>query len=68
MNYFNQNPAVIKSKMLSMDKENFILKAKKIKSTLLDFELTKQNANERFALLNLYIFCRKIYLSKFVIK
>ena len=55
MNYFNQNPAVIKSKMLSMDKENFILKAKEIKSTLLDFELTKQNTNERFALLNLYI-------------
>ncbi len=66
MSYFNQNPAVIKSKMLSLDKENFILKAKEIKSILLDFELTKQNANERFALLNLYIWCKKIYKNRFL--
>ncbi len=66
MSYFNQNPAVIKSKMLSLDKENFILKAKEIKSILLDFELTKQNANERFALLNLYVWCCYNYRKKYI--
>ncbi len=66
MSYFKENPAVIKSKMLSMDKQNFILKAKEIKSVLLDFDLTNQNANERFALVNLYIWSKKIYKNRFL--
>ncbi len=65
MNYTDKNPAVIKSILNQLNKDDFIAEALKIKSLLLDFNLTEENANLRFMFLNLYKWCRCTYKIKY---
>ena len=65
MDFKKTNMAVIKSMFLQMDKETFIKNMELLKQELLSVEVTPKNANYRYALLNLYIWCIEVSLIKF---
>lgn len=65
MSFYINNPAVTKSILLKMNKQEFVIQAQIIKTILLEFELTERNANQRFMYLNLFIWCRSVYKKKF---
>ncbi|MBC5839777.1 hypothetical protein [Flavobacterium muglaense] len=65
MSFYDNNPTVIKSCLLRMDKPSFINHALEIKSLFLGLDYEDYNANFRYKYSNLYVWCRDVYRKKF---
>lgn len=66
MDFKKTNPAVLKSMFLQMDKETFIKNALDCQKELIAQPISLQNANYRFALINLYKWLKAIYRKRYI--
>jgi hypothetical protein len=66
MSFYNNNTAVIKATFLRMNKENFIIHAKEIKSIFLSLDYEDENLNLRYKFKNLYDWCGAFYRKKYI--
>ena len=65
MIYKKINVAVIKTMFKEMDKQQFIESAGSVKQFIVDLPITPENANYRYKLLIIYMWCRDYYPEKF---
>ncbi len=65
MDYLKTNSAVIKNTMSLMDKETFIKHALEVKNLIINFEITDRNQNLYEKYKRIYLWARKLFISKF---
>jgi hypothetical protein len=62
---FDNNPAVIKSTLSRMNKNEFIETALEIKNNFLSLDYEIENMNLKYKFKNLYDWCKAFYRKKF---
>ncbi len=63
---FDNNPAVIKSTLSRMNKNEFIETAIEIKNNFLSLDYENENMNLKYKFKKLYDWCRVFYSKKFI--